>query len=148
MENSENQLNTISSLISQIHDSACEFLERRLKEEGLDNIASSHGYILYLLTVEGKMQMNRIAEKIAKTKSTTTVLINKLEKLGLIERQADENDKRISYISLSDKGRDYTEKTKKISSELTEKFYENFSQEEKNTIFNLLRRIDSNFQDK
>lgn len=72
--------NTISSLISQIHNYSSNFLKTRLTQEGLPELVSSHGFILYKLSLTEALTMTDLAKNIKKDKSTTTVLIKKLER--------------------------------------------------------------------
>ena len=142
--NTENNLSMISSLIATIHDQATLFLEKKLEKAGLSGISSSHGFILYHLTISGKMTMSEISEKIGKNKSTTTVLINKLEKNGYITREKCTSDNRICFIQLSEKGKQFNNCMKEISSQLTQTFYTNFTEHEKETVFELLTKIQTN----
>ena len=149
----ELQLSTISSLIAQIHTEATNYLDAKLQAEGLSKLATSHGFIIFTLsrnkdeeTSELKpMTMSEIAQKVGKDKSTTTVLIEKLVKLGYVHREKSTFDSRVWLISLSEKGKSYTNQMEQISKELSEKFYEGFSEDEKKTVFSLLKKIQSNF---
>ena len=153
-QNSEEmKLTTISSLIGQIHTEATNYLDAKLQTEGLSKLATSHGFIIFTLsrnkdeeTSELKpMTMSEIAQKVGKDKSTTTVLIEKLVKLGYVHREKSTFDSRVWLISLSEKGKSYTNQMEQISKELSEKFYEGFSEDEKKTVFSLLKKIQSNF---
>ena len=153
-QNSEEmKLSTISSLIAQIHTEATNFLDSQLKTEGMSQISTSHGFILFTLSQNKKednselkpMTMSEIAQKVDKDKSTTTVLIEKLVKLGYVQREKSKIDSRVSFISLSEKGKSYTKLMEQISKELSEKFYAGFSEDEKKTVFSLLKKIQSNF---
>lgn len=149
----QNEISTISSLIAQIQNDATVFLDNQLKLAGLTEISTSHGFILFVLSQNKDvktnelvpMTMKQISAKIDKNKSTTTVLIDKLQKYEYITRKKDEKDERFAYISLSSKGKSYIEKMENISKELSEKFYKGFSEEEKKTVFSLLKKILSNF---
>ena len=142
---SQKQDNSISKL-SHIHSITADFLEKKLKEKGLPEMVSSHGYILYQLNVNGKIKMGQLAQKINRDKSTTTVLVRKLEKEGLIMIESDSSDKRNKFISLSEKGKQYTNITSDLSANLLDTFYKGFSQEEKLLFIGFLSRIENNFQ--
>ncbi|MBQ1198353.1 MAG: transcriptional regulator [Spirochaetaceae bacterium] len=153
-QNSEElKLSTISSLIDQIHTEATYFLDCKLKAEGLSKLASSHGFIIFTLsqnkdeeTLELKpLTMKEITRIIDKDKSTTTVLIEKLRKLGYVQKEKATGDTRFCLISLTEKGKSYTKQMEQISKILTEKFYAGFSEDEKKTVFTLLKKIQSNF---
>ncbi len=154
-QNSEEvKLTTISSLIAHIHTEATNFLDLQLKNEGLSKLAASHGFIIFTLsrnkdeeTSELKpLTMTEVAQKIDKDKSTTTVLIEKLVKLGYVHREKSKIDSRVSFISLSEKGKSYSNQMEQISKILSEKFYAGFSEDEKKTVFSLLEKIQSNFR--
>ena len=89
--------------------------------------------------------MGQLAEKINRDKSTTTVLVRKLEKEGLLEIAPDPMDKRSKSVQLTQKGQKYNETTAEISRELLTTFFKGFSEEEKEDFFNYLKRIEGNF---
>jgi DNA-binding MarR family transcriptional regulator len=141
----EHDYSSITSLISQIHSEASSFLKMKLEQEGLPEFVSSHGNILFQLTQTEKLTMTELAKRINRDKSTTTVLVRKLESAGFIERERSSEDNRVIHIRLSPQGRVYTEATGKISKQLNETCYTGFSEEEKATIFSLLLKISENF---
>ena len=77
-------VNSSISLLSNIHSITADFLTERLKTKGFPDFASSHGNILFQLSVNEKMTMGELSEKINRDKSTTTVLVRKLESEGFI----------------------------------------------------------------
>ena len=141
------QINSAVSKISLIHTLSADFLSRRLKEKGFDEFASSHGNILFQLSKNEKIKMKQLAEKINRDKSTTTVLVRKLESLGLVKEEPDLNDKRNKIISLTEKGAEYNKITSQISKELIETFYKDFTEKEKEKLWAFLCRIEKNFSD-
>ena len=140
------QNDTSIARVSQIHTLTAEFLKKRLAQQGFDDFASSHGYILYQLSVNPKITMKELAAKINRDKSTTTVLVRKLEAAGLIKITVDQNDKRNKILSLTAKGSEYNQMTSSISQELLSTFYKGFSQKEKEEFCEFLERIKGNFE--
>ena len=141
-------VNSSISLLSNIHSITADFLTERLKTKGFPDFASSHGNILFQLSVNEKMTMGDLAEKINRDKSTTTVLVRRLEKDGFIEMTPSPNDKRNKFLSLTQKGKDYNKALSEISLELQTTFFKGFSKEEKEAFCKLLEKIDKNFEDK
>lgn len=139
--------NSISA-VSHIHSLAADFLEKKLKEQGFKNFASSHGNILFQLSKNGQMMMGELSKAINRNKSTTTVLVRRLEKDGFIEMTPSPNDKRNKFLSLTQKGKDYNKALSEISLELQTTFFKGFSKEEKESFCMLLEKIDKNFEDK
>ena len=138
-------INSSISLLSHIHSITADFLIEKLKERGYPDFASSHGNILFQLSVNEKMTMGELSEKINRDKSTTTVLVRKLEKDGFITGEADPSDKRSRIIYLTEKGKNFNQTAHELSSELLSTFYKDFSEEEKQQFFNSLLKIKKNF---
>ena len=98
------------------------------------------------LSKEKNLSMQQISKKINRDKSTTTVLIKKLEKLNLVKSTSSLQDSRIKLIELTSQGKTYNEQTLQISNELKEKFFKNLSAEEIASLENTLSKISSNFE--
>ncbi len=91
------------------------------------------------------MTMGELSERINRDKSTTTVLVRKLEKDGFITGEADTTDKRSRIIFLTEKGKQFNATAHELSKELLETFYKDFSDTEKENFFNSLLKIKKNF---
>ena len=139
-------VNSSISLLSHIHTITADFLTEKLKERGFPDFASSHGNILFQLSVNEKMTMGELSEKINRDKSTTTVLVRKLEAEGFITGEADPADKRSRIIYLTAKGKQFNNTAMELSKELLGTFYKGFTDEEKESFFQSLLKIKQNFQ--
>lgn len=139
------ETDTSIAKVSQIHSLTADFLKKRLSERGFDDFASSHGYILYQLNINKSTTMKELASKINRDKSTTTVLVRKLEQAGLVKVSVDENDKRNRILSLTPKGAEYNQMTQELSQELLATFYKGFNEQEKEEFCRFLDRIKRNF---
>lgn len=129
------------SLVSKIHEKGNRFIIEELKNNGAEGLVPSHGDILVCLYKNSKMTMKDIANCIHRTKPTVTVLIDKLEKLGYLKREASDEDSRCTYIALTQKGEDFKVIFEKISKELNKMLYKNLSPEESELIEKLLRKV-------
>ncbi len=138
-------VNSSISLLSNIHSITADFLTEKLKAKGFPEFASSHGNILFQLSVNEKMTMGDLSEKINRDKSTTTVLVRKLEKEGFITGESDPSDKRSRIIFLTEKGKQFNATARELSQELLSTFYNDFSESEKQQFFESLQKIKKNF---
>ena len=136
--------NQILSLISHIHTQTQEFTNSRLSEQG--DYVSSHGFILYLLSVEGELTFGELTQRINRDKSTTTSLVKKLEEKGLVQIKKNPADSRIKMVSLTKEGEKLNSLTTKISEELISSSLKDFTEEEKNTLLSLLIKLSGNIQ--
>ena len=139
-------VNSSISFLSHIHTITATLLTEKLKKQGFNDFASSHGNILFQLNKNGKMTMSELAKAINRDKSTATVLVRKLEKEGFVSIINDKKDKRNKNILLSQKGMEYTKITTEISNELLSTFYKGFSNQEKQNFLEYLERIEKNFE--
>lgn len=89
-------------MINVIANQASKSFEAELKQHGLT--VALWPTMMCLWEEEGVTQRD-IAEKSKVENSTTTRTLDKLEKLGLVERQADPNSRRSFRIYLTDEGR-------------------------------------------
>ena len=145
MKNSDEIKNSISK-VSHIHSITADFLAKRLIQEGLPEFATSHGNILFQLSITPSLTMKELSSKINRDKSTTTVLVRKLEKAGFIQESVSPTDRRSKILTLTEKGREYNQATAEISADLINTFYKDFSDLEKELFCNFLNRIEQNFK--
>lgn len=130
--------------ISRTKRKMLQFIEQQLRENGMDDIITSQGNILTsLYENDGKLTMSQIAQKIGKDKSTVTSLINKLSKLDYTYKEKNENDKRITYITLTPKGLALKSKFNSISEKVYETAYNDFTEEEKEILLRLLKKLNT-----
>lgn len=138
--------NYIIGYISRTRKKAQKFLEQELKNHGLDELIPSHGSILSVLYENsGKLTMKELADMIRRDKSTLTSLTNRLVELGYIAKQKSEEDKRITYIVLTEKGKAIKGKFDAISKNLIETAYTGFTEEEEDMLAKLLNKLNQNF---
>lgn len=110
-------------------------------------MVSSHGNILFQLSKNERMSMRELASAIHRDKSTVTALVNKLREQGYVEKIQSQQDSRVVFVCLTEKGRKYTADTQAISSSLNEKCFQGISEEDKNTLYSLLACVSENFEE-
>ncbi|MGN9055325.1 MarR family winged helix-turn-helix transcriptional regulator [Bariatricus sp. HCP28S3_A7] len=93
--------------------------------------------ILLFLRKAGPLSQREIADHIGVKPPSVTVAIQKLEKLGYVERRPDTKDQRIVNIQITDKGMECTEKLMLFVEQADAVLFKNMSVEEKL----LLRRL-------
>jgi len=136
----------IVSILSKIRSQANKFIVEKMADYGVQELAPSHGDIVFTLLNIEKITMKDLALKIGKDKSTVTVLIGKLVRLGYVKKERDAADNRITYLSLTQKGFELKPMFFEISDKLFETVYENISKEERENLLHSLEKIDQNFK--
>ncbi len=138
----------VIGVISNIREKSAQFINKELKDRGVEGLINSHGTVLSAMyDNDGKMTMNGIARFVGKRKSTITDMVRKLEKLGYVSREKSREDARVIEVSLTEKGWEFKETFKEISRELLDKTYAGFTEEEKEVLMGLLFKIRKNFRE-
>lgn len=136
----------VISKISKIRSEVYEHIESELRKRGIDGLVVSHGNILdRLYDNNGKLTMKEISERINRSKSTVTQLVDKLLKSGYVIKEANPEDKRFSYIVLTEKGLSIKKDFKEISDSVIRMFFQDFTEEETQILLSLLDRVINNF---
>ncbi len=94
----------------------------------------------YLIDHDGCIQSD-IAKREHKAPATVTVMLQTMEKNGLIERRSSEEDHRTVRVYITDKGREAHEKSESALKQMDDEIYAVFTDEEREEFFRLLRKM-------
>jgi DNA-binding MarR family transcriptional regulator len=107
-------------------------VRRKLLKTALDgvnmDISPLHFEIMRLVSVEGTLKITEIGERLQLARAQMTHLIDRLVEAGMVKRQADSTDRRVTNIVLTTEGSAFLEKhggdiwkaTKELLSGLTD----------------------------
>ena len=127
-------------LISKIHYIGQRIFNQLLRRDQL-HVNPGQGRILYVLWQNDEIPINELAKRTALEKSTLTTMLDRLEIRGHLKRVSSREDRRVILIKLTEKNQALHEKFQKVSQEMTELFYKNFSTKEITTFESFLVRI-------
>ena len=131
----------LAHLLSLAHERADRWLVAELAAAGLKGLAPSHGDVFALLFQKGEATMHEIAAFARRTKPTTTILVDKLEALGYVTREASANDARSVVVRLAPSGEALRPKFEEISRRLIAKLYGGLDDAEAETLERLLGKV-------
>lgn len=100
--------------------------------------------LMLALAREGGQRQNELARKLEIKPATLTVMLNRMEKNGLVRREADPADLRISRIYLTDKGFDTVSLVRETLDRLEHQALQQFSPEEEALFRSFLMRVKDN----
>lgn len=80
-----------------------ELLQEAFAREGFPEVRASYGSVLLPLFEEDGLRIGEIARRARLSKQTLTTLVRLAERDGLVERRADESDRRATRVHLTDK---------------------------------------------
>jgi len=106
------------ALIARIRDHINKQIVQELEKHNVTEIVPSHGDILMFLYREDVLSIKVLAERVRRTQTTVTVLVNKLEKLGYVERSKSAEDSRVTMIRLTEQGRELEPVFQEVSQQI------------------------------
>jgi DNA-binding MarR family transcriptional regulator len=124
----------------QIHDlidryvkvsfSVTKKAEALLKEQMGDDLTHDQHYMLRYIKSSGQCTSSELAEAFEVNKSAITAIITRLTEKGFIQRTRDQNDRRVVYLTLTEKGLNLFNQTEDKVHCLVESFIKQFDDKE------------------
>lgn len=94
-------LHKLSKAVIQFYEKLFSWENAIAKSSGL---SPQQNHTIEIVGDEGPIRMKPLAEKLGVTTGTLTVMVDRLEKAGYVERNNDPNDRRAFNVVLTDKG--------------------------------------------
>jgi len=133
-------------LIAKIHQMAGRLFAKKLKKYDLNRINPAQGRILFALWREDGISIQELATRTSLGKSTLTSMLDRLEDAGHLKRLPSEEDRRKIIIRLTEKDKKMQAVYNKVSREMTELFYHDFTAGEVDEFERSLGRIFANLE--
>lgn len=131
---------TIMSLIKRVDELMKKQINNYLAENGVT--FSQMSVLITLEKWEGhSMKLKEIEKFFGVSQATMAGLVSRLEKNGYVEGYADENDKRIKLIRLSDKGKKLCEDNKTLIDNYEAKIVSVLEPQERKELERLLLKL-------
>ena len=137
--------NAVVLLAAQLRDSAYEHVTRELKRLGMKELAPSHGAILITLYREKALSLKDLSQRINKKKSSTTELVDKLIRLGYVEKSNSTEDQRVKLVRLTPQSLALKKSFKELSDKVNGRVFEGFSSQEQDQLVYLLSKALKNY---
>ena len=135
-------------LVGRINALSNRWLTGELAAAGMAGVVPSHGDVLACLFRNGPTAMHDLAAFSHRTRPTTTVLVDKLEQMGLVRRERSDNDARQTVVALTDAGEALRGKFESISRRLVRLVYSPLEKDEAEIFEGLLGKILANLKTK
>ena len=121
-------------------------ISRRFDRLNIHGIGFNDFMILYLLqqSTAGKMRRIDLADQIGLTASGITRMLLPMEKIGLVSREANERDARVSYVVLTSAGKQLFEEAEKTASALANEIIPALKPKDMNLLTDLLTSLGGN----
>lgn len=131
---------SIIHLSGRLTAGANALIARELLNRGITDIVPAYGDILVALFATDGVPMTDLAMRTHRTKSTISVLVVKLEKLGYVQRRQNEEDRRVSNVFLTEKGKNLQPVFQAVSHQISSTLASVLSDEESRKLEDLLAK--------
>lgn len=102
--------------------------------------------LIDLLWNQGPMTQQQLVNQLQKDKNSVTMLVDAIEKKGLVVRQQNANDRRSNTIVLTDKALDIKADAKQKGISILDNILEGISEDELHSFLQTLRKINNNIE--
>ena len=124
-------LEVLSHQLAEFYDKMASWEHSIVKDSGL---SPAQMHTVEIIGHNQDMRMKELSERLGVTTGTLTVGVDKLEKLGLVERRAHESDRRSWLIVLTDEGKEMYEQHHKYHQEFTNEISRDLTLEQINNL--------------
>jgi DNA-binding MarR family transcriptional regulator len=128
-------------LISQIKQLGSRIFEKVLAEKNVSAFNGAQGRILYILWQNDAVSITELSENTGLAKTSLTSMLDRMEESELIARIPAPGDRRKTLISLRDKAKTLRKAYDEVSDNMSDIYYENFTDKEIQNFENYLKRI-------
>ena len=107
------------------------------------NLTFPQALVLNVLGEEGPVPISMLAERTGSANSTVSGIVDRLEKLGLAKRERSENDRRVLYVSATEKYRALREKAATDVSGYFNSLLDTMAPEDKAMVAEAFQKLDA-----
>lgn len=128
----------LSSQLVEFYDKISSWEQSVVKESGL---SPAQMHTIEVIGHKKNLRMKELAERLGVTTGTLTVGVDKLEKLGLVERKPHDTDRRSYFVILTERGEKMFEEHHRFHEEFTHEISTELTHDEIDNLSHLLSKI-------
>ena len=133
-------------LISRIKQVGTRIFDRMLATSGIDSFNGAQGRILYVLWQNDEISISTLSAQTSLANTTLTAMLDRMENLDLIVRKPDPKDRRNRLIALTEKAKSLQDDYDRISQQMNELYYTDFTESEIVQFESYLQRVLNNLE--
>lgn len=117
----------IAMLIKEIYANTMGIVSENLKESGFTN---QQIMVIKLIAHNGQVTISQLCDEMFLAKGTISGIVKRLEEAGYVKKIKNEEDKRNTYVTFSDKGMEFAKKFRNDINKSFDEIFRNFTEEE------------------
>lgn len=133
-------------LISRVSRAMGRSFEALMREEGLSDIGSGEGRLIYILWRDGPTRQGELAVKAGIDKSTLALTLARMERKGLVARARESEDGRTVTVSLGVDAAVHGAGYERVSKKMLDLFYSGLTEADIDAFETTLERILANLE--
>ncbi|MDO5417900.1 MAG: MarR family transcriptional regulator [Lachnospiraceae bacterium] len=139
---------TLNEVLVNLFRDILEIERKALATSEFQELTDNDMHVIEAIGVDEPKNMSTIARALSVTVGTLTIAMNSLVKKGYVTRERGQTDRRVVYISLSEKGRAAYEHHARFHQEMIQSVTDRLSKEELDALTHALTCLNQWFREK
>lgn len=139
---------TLNEVLVNLFRDVMEIEQRALESSEFQDLTNNDMHVIEAIGIQEPKNMSTIARTLSVTVGTLTIAMNSLVKKGYVIRQRGQTDRRVVYISLSEKGKAAYQHHARFHQEMIQSIVEQLTEGELAALTKALTCLDHWFREK
>ena len=139
---------TLNEVLVNLFRDVMEIEQRALESSEFQDLTNNDMHVIEAIGIQEPKNMSTIARTLSVTVGTLTIAMNSLVKKGYVIRQRGQTDRRVVYISLSEKGKAAYQHHARFHQEMIQSIVEQLTEDELAALTKALPCLDHWFREK
>lgn len=132
---------TLLSALDGVAKLLTNYKKDMLEKSELPDVSMAVCHYIDAIAKSDHVTMGELAKHMGYSKSSVTIMIDKLQRAGLVTKERDLDDQRVYHITLSDKGHEVSDIRNMAYARFIDHVGQRLSEEEQATLTQLLLKI-------
>ena len=141
-----NTYETINDILVHLFNEIWELEEKAIISEEFKDITNNDMHVIDAIGIDRPKNMSSIARELSVTVGTLTISVNSLVKKGYVVRNRSSEDRRVVFISLSEKGVKAYYHHKKFHEQMIDSVVKELTEEELEALVKALTKLNTWFR--
>lgn len=137
---------TLNEVLVRLFRDIMDIEQQAIITQEFNNITNNDMHVIEAIGIGAPKNMSAIAKELSVTVGTLTIAMNSLVKKGYVTRQRGNEDRRVVYISLSEKGKEAYEHHARFHQEMIAGIVAGLSENEIEVLIKALTKLNQWFR--
>ena len=137
---------TLNEVLVRLFRDIMDIEQTAIINQEFKDITNNDMHVIEAIGIGAPKNMSSIAKELSVTVGTLTIAMNSLVKKGYVVRRRGDTDRRVVYISLSDRGRSAYEHHARFHREMIQSVMEELEPGELETLIRALKKLNDWFR--